>query len=283
MFGFVDFGEGSDGIHKQQKSSNALQLATTVLQWVFLGLNGFRFPFCYMLNKGLTAGQICTMFWNIIRTFQTYDFKIIFISMDGASSNRSFFNMICNSATYLAKNISSLDSYIACIMDYSQVIKKIRNSLYASGTAHHHKRKITHKLGNVFWDHFKDAYTWDCSNHYLRIHRRLTPEHFELNSSLKMRNHLAEQTLNSDMLILLQAYQESLEDPSEINVTIDVVQQTSRLVDIFRSHVAVTSNKDPRLKELASVLAYFEDWHDFCKGEKKTRIKRWNISHNWMF
>ena len=107
MFGFVDFGEGSDGIHKQQKSSNALQLATTVLQWVFLGLNGFRFPFCYMLNKGLTAGQICTMFWNIISTLQTYDFKIIFISMDGASSNRSFLNMICNSATYLAKNISS--------------------------------------------------------------------------------------------------------------------------------------------------------------------------------
>ena len=269
VIGVVDFGEDGEGIHKQQKSSDKIQLATTALQFVFLGLNGFRFPFAYMLNKGLTCGQLCTIFWDIISTLQTYDFTISFTCMDGASTNRSFVNMICDSSSYLAKNISSArDASIACIMDYSHVIKKIRNSLYASGKSERHKRQVQHKLGHIYWENFVSAFQWDYNNHYCRIHRKLTSEHFELNSSLKMRNHLAEQVLNNDMLLLLKCFQKSLQNPESLDATIDLVSHTAPLVEIFRSHMPITSIHDDRLDELRSILHYLEDWHEFCKEEK---------------
>ena len=154
MFGYVDFGEGTAGIHNQQKSGSTLQLASTALQFLFLGLNGFRFPFCYMLNKGLTAGQLCTIFWNIISTLQTYDFQIVFICMDGASTNRAFLNMICDSSTYIARNIATMNEYIACIMDYSHVIKKF-------GTVSMHLDQQHHISGRYSTE--KDLYSGSIS------------------------------------------------------------------------------------------------------------------------
>ena len=269
VIGVVDFGEDGEGIHKQQKSSDKIQLATTALQFVFLGLNGFRFPFAYMLNKGLTCGQLCTIFWDIISTLQTYDFTISFTCMDGASTNRCFVNMICDSSSYLANNISSaMDASIACIMDYSHAIKKIRNSLFASGKSECHKRQVQHKLGHIYWENFVSAFQWDYNSHYCRIHRKLTSEHFELNSSLKVRNHLAEQVLNNDMLLLLKCFQKSLQNPESLDATIDLVSHTAPLVEIFRSHMPITSIHDARLDELRSILHYFEDWQEFCKEEK---------------
>ena len=95
-------------------------------------------------------------------------------------------------------------------MDISHVIKKIRNSLYSTGHEQDHKHLINHPFGFIEWAHFRDAYMWDNVNHTLRIHCTLTDEHFYLNKALKMRNHLAEQVLNSDMLLLMQQYTKSL-------------------------------------------------------------------------
>ena len=54
-------------------------------------------------------------------------------------------------------------------------------------------------IGNIL-----DAYEWDKTCNYLRIHQKLTNDHLRLNSTLKMHNQLTEQVLNSDMLYLSQ-------------------------------------------------------------------------------
>ena len=277
MFGYVDFGEGNSGIHSQQKGSGNLQLATSALQFVFLTLNGFRFPFSYMLNKGITAGQLSTIFWNIVTTLATFDFNIQFICMDGATSNRAMINMLCDNGTYVAQNLADIGSNISCIMDYSHVIKKIRNSIYASGPSTGDRRNIIHPSGPIYWQHFRDAYTWDCNNHYLRIHRKLTPEHLELNTSLKMRNHLAEQILNSDMLYLMRQYQKTLSDPSSVEGTVDLLCETSKLVEIFRSHMPLTSLEDERIDQLREVCVHFRDWNYFCKAQKDSLVTKKDI------
>lgn len=81
-------------------------------------------------------------------------------------------------------------------MDYSHVIKKIRNNISKSGTETNCKRHL--KLGDHFieWSHFRQAYLWDISTHPFPVHHKLSQDHIYLTSEAKMRNHLAEQILN---------------------------------------------------------------------------------------
>ena len=270
MFGGVDFGEQESGINNVLREEEGLNLnvATSILQFVFLALNGLRFPVAYIVNNGITAGEIASLFWHLVNTMKTYGFNISYVCMDGASINRAFLNMICREQTFLARNITALKGHIACIMDCSHVIKKLRNSLYSSGPEPYQRRYIEHPMGNILWNCFKDAYIWDKENNYLRIHRKLTPDHFNLTSSLKMRNHLAEQVLNSDMLFLMQSYQQTLPDSSCLNGVIALLDMTSQYISIYRSRNKTCTLEDPRLETLRTVLDFFTSWEVFCKERK---------------
>ena len=59
----------------------------------------------------------------------------------------------------------------------------------------------------IEWEHFKRAYLWDIASHPLPVHHKLTQEHILLTPEATMRNHLAEDILNSDMLHLMELYQ----------------------------------------------------------------------------
>ena len=50
----------------------------------------------------------------------------------------------------------------------------------------------------------KHAYDWDQNSFSLPLHEKLTLQHFELDPSSEMRNHLAENVLDSKMLFLMQ-------------------------------------------------------------------------------
>ena len=51
MFGYVDFGEKISGIANQRKPVEGIESATTAIQFVFLAMNGFRFPFAYIVKQ----------------------------------------------------------------------------------------------------------------------------------------------------------------------------------------------------------------------------------------
>ena len=104
----------------------------------------------------------------------------------------AFTNITCNEKE---KNVY--------MMDPSHVFKKIRNNLYKSDTYPDSKRCILLHGKSIIWDHLKNAYTWDITSHPFPIYHRLTDEHFHLTSDNKIRNHLAEQVLISEMLHLL--------------------------------------------------------------------------------
>lgn len=65
------------------------------------------------------------------------------------------------------------------------------------------------------------------------IHNKLTEEHINLTPSSKMRNELAIQVLNKDMLYLMKAYQATLHNPQNLASSIELLENTSKLVDIF--------------------------------------------------
>ena len=258
--------QGTPELYKDGKSA---EIATSVLQFIFLSVTGFRFSFSYMLVKSVTTIELHTIVMDIFHTLASFEFKVIFVCMDGAAINRSFCNTIkaCNSA--IAMNIVWLYSNLYCIMDVSHVIKKLRNFLFASGSGEQHKRRILHRLGYIDWDMFVNAYMWNCNHHTLRIHRKLSNEHFVLNNSLKMRNHLADQVLNSDMLYLMQSYSQSLESPNALHACTNMSKHTALVIDILRSYLPISSPNDERLSDLWSCANFFRNWQIFCSDNKE--------------
>jgi len=62
----------------------------------------------------------------------------------------------------------------------------------------------------IQWSHLYQAYQWDQSTNSLKLHERLTEEHFNLGYASRMRNHLAEDVLSKKMLHLLQVKQNTI-------------------------------------------------------------------------
>lgn len=69
----------------------------------------------------------------------------------------------------------------------------------------------------------------------------------------KMRNHLASDVLSKEMLYLMQCYQNTLDNPAKLASTVELLENTSILVDIFLDKRPITSLQDNRLNKLKEV------------------------------
>ena len=83
-------------------------------------------------------------------------------------------------------------------------------------------RQLLLKGKYTFWEHFQSAYEFNNGSD-LCLYRKLTEEHVNVNNAGKMRNHLAINVLNQDMLNLMCVYQNSLVNADELNSTIGTV------------------------------------------------------------
>lgn len=83
-----------------------------------------------------------------------------------------------------------------------------------------------------------------------------------------MRNYLAEEVLDEEMLHLFLEYQSTLgKNGFILNGPIKLLQQTSTLVRIFRDRRPVMSLDDERLRDLQHVLAWFQEWREGIQKE----------------
>lgn len=113
---------------------------------------------------------------------------------------------------------------------------------------------------------------WDIANNPFPIHQKLSHEHFYLTSESKMRNKLAEDVLNKEMLHLVKTYASSLgENGSNLKGTIELLENTSILVENFRDHRPIREIGDERLCQNKNVLIWFQAWESFI--QTKTDIK----------
>ena len=70
-----------------------------------------------------------------------------------------------------------------------------------------------------------------------------------------MRNNLAERVLNSDMLFLMKAYQQNICNPSSLNAVIQLLEFTSKYIDIYRSREKFLPYKTPDLTHFGKYYA----------------------------
>ena len=142
-------------------------------------------------------------------------------------------------------------------MDIKHTIKKIRNSILSSGPSGTRLLKFDGHM--VVWAQWQDAYQWDRRNP-LQIHHRLTHEHVYLDSASKMRNHLAEDVLDANMLQLFFERAESMgSGGASLSGCIALLKQTSRLIAIFHDPRPISVPSDDRLAQLITIGGWFKD------------------------
>ena len=218
MVGFEELGYEGNTCNILRNGKREKELGTHVLQFVFLGITGFRFPFAHFVTTNVQAYDIYSLFWKAVDYLYLFGFTAIYACTDGAQSNRSFIhiNLGKDSSTTVCSSPCNPNKSVIFMMDISHVIKKIRNNVLKSGVTKSSTRHLTLPNKNIIqWEMWVDAYKWDQRN-ALQLHRKLTNEHIFLNQQGKMRNHFAEEVLNTEMLKLMLEYKASLANQGDI-------------------------------------------------------------------
>ena len=280
LLGFIETGDVNANMNTLSSGKKEKKLASHVLQFLFLGLNGFRFPFaCFPVSQSKPS-ELHFLFWKAVQYLNVYGFTVTFISMDGAQTNRDFLKMFFQNTTpleekYTTTNIfSPSDPKIAFIMDYSHVIKRVRNNILKSGDTKACVRNLKYN-NNIYWDHWINAFKWDTDTNSFPIHRKLTNEHFYLTQESKMRNGLAEAVLDKDMLYLMKCFQKSMPGDGEyLNDTISLLESTSTIVSEFRDHRPITNTTDERLGSLQQSLNWFHEWETHVKASTMSSAEK---------
>jgi hypothetical protein len=103
----------------------------------------------------------------------------------------------------------------------------------------------------------------------MKIYYRLTREHLYLDGPAKMRNHLANEVLDKNMLHLMQTYANA-SGRSDLQPTIDLLEKTSILLANFKDTRPVRSTYDERLQQNKECLDFFVNW----KAQKDVIISK---------
>ena len=239
------------------------KLATEVLQVTFLGNSGFRFPLAHFATRPILPHELHIIIWEIVSKLQDWGFHVDGILQDGGKNNRSFmlvhFQGNPRMEQFVSVNITNY-SKIVQSQDFSHCMKKLRNSILASGLEG--KRKLMYNGEPIIWRQWTDAVHWDRNINSRLIHFRVTQEHLYPNSSQKMRNHLAEEMLNNEMLYLMKCYRDYLNNSTVLEPAITLLEKTSSLIEIFRDTRPITSPSDERLQNIKKIAKWFSDWEE---------------------
>ena len=267
VIGGEDMGPTNNAISTIVRGQQNVKLATSVVQIIFHGYTGFRWPVVFYSSTTANTYQLFNIIWHCISELEEYGFVVDYIMFDGASANRSLTNLMANVhpklTNYTIKDVFDNNHLINIVQDIKHVLKKIRNNIESSKSKNSTTKHRYLKLGEspIVWEHFEDAFAFNNQSG-LRIHKSLTKEHIFLTGASKMRNKLATDILSKDMLYLMKTFQSTLKDGHILSSTITLLTYTSEIVDIFLDTRPINSLTDPRLNTLNKVLNFFHQWEN---------------------
>ncbi|KAL9967256.1 hypothetical protein ACROYT_G025450 [Oculina patagonica] len=269
LVGFVELGPlHNDMLRLEGKKEN--QLASHVLQFIFLSDCGFRFPVAQFPSHDCTPTDLFYQFWNGVLMMKEFSFNIYWTILDGAEVNRKFIKMHFPGYDAVDKKFVAFNMHtggpMVFMVDCKHNFKKIRNNVEKSNLSGK-PRCLTVDGKKILWSHLVEAYKFDQECTSIHIHEKLKEEHFNLDPALRMRNHLAEEVLDSKMHYLMKAYRrhitENGKDGSTLDSTIKLIEHTSSLIEFFStSKDAIQSKDDTKLQCLDRSLAYFAKWNN---------------------
>ena len=111
----------------------------------------------------------------------------------------------------------------------------------------------------------------------MRVHQKLSDDHIFMTKVSKMRNHLAEEVLDDDMYNLMIKYKESLKDGNHLKGTIELLDHTRGLINIFRDARPIFDMNDSRLEKLSNFEKWLVDWSDAAEKLQITHTEKSKI------
>lgn len=126
LVGFEDIGEEGNTCNILRKGKREKELGTHVLQFLFLGNTGFRFPFAHFVTTNIQAYDIYSLFWDAVDYLYLVGFTVAYTCTDGAQSNRTFININLGKepSTMMTVSPCNPNKSVIFMMDISHVIKK---------------------------------------------------------------------------------------------------------------------------------------------------------------
>jgi hypothetical protein len=189
-----------------------------------------------------------------------------FVMQDGGQQNRELTRLHFledpKAHEFMTNSLVHPNQKIGLCQDFSHNVKKLRNAVLSSGIQPFHTRLLTRNDKVIAWDQWFQAAKWDERTNSRLIHHKLTSSHLQPDSAEKMRNHLAEDVLDENMLNLLRCYQKSLHKGSDLDSVIEFLENTSKIIKFFRDPHPIVSMSDGRIHEIKQVLIWFQSWRD---------------------
>ena len=155
LTGLVQMGNTAASMKKLNTHKEEVTMATHILQCMFVSFDGFRWPVAYYPSSGASGPELFEVFWDVVDQLKLRGFKVEYICMDGASTNRSFMktHVPPDHSSFTTTSIYDDDDLITFLMDFSHVVKRIRNNISSSGDKDMHIRKLTLADGSIIiWD-----------------------------------------------------------------------------------------------------------------------------------
>lgn len=154
------------------------------------------------------AHELYKTFWQCVDKLDEHGFTVDYVMLDRASTKRSFMNMLMDNPR--EKNFTFPVVYehthsISSMQDIMHCLTKVRNNIEISRSENSKQggRYLILNGHQVVWEHWKECLQFNFQNGF-SIHQHLTDDHINLTPASKMRNHLALQVLDKDMLYLMK-------------------------------------------------------------------------------
>ena len=115
---------------------NAWYLASHVFVLMARGLfSGLKLPFAYYPRDGMTSEQLYTCVWGGIQVLECWGLKVRAITSDGASNNRTFYNLCANDGnSHWTLNPYDTGRREYFFSDPPHLVKTVRNNLANRGS-----------------------------------------------------------------------------------------------------------------------------------------------------
>ena len=152
LIGLVDIGKVNNELIRFEQSCDEsttmpeLEIAKYMLVFMVRGIcTSLKFPFAQFATKNMTADLLFPLVWETIQKLELLGLKVIAVTCDGASQNRSFFQMHANSTDgKIHKTINPYADkprYLYFFADVSHLIKTVRNCM-SNSFSHSHSRAL---------------------------------------------------------------------------------------------------------------------------------------------
>ncbi|XP_071101730.1 uncharacterized protein [Haliotis cracherodii] len=276
LVGYVELEKtGNDLLHMENLIANTKKkLASSILVIMVRGItSSLKYPVACFATSGITADLLYPAIWKAVRFLEIEcRLKILFVTCDGASPNRKFFNLHhCEELqnTYWTWNPYSYPRRkLYFISDVPHLLKTTRNCFANSGS--HSKSRDMWKDGqDIRWSHIVRLYEEYVEPSIYAHAHKLTREHIDLTPFAKMKVNLAAQVLSKTVADAL----EHLYDDS-VSETVNFIRQMNKFFDCLNTRNLNEADRkrntnlreyvdrnDERLTYLTTeFLGYFDAW-----------------------